>query len=96
MPLYIVHHKGAYNFYSTIVDAFFFESALTLEQVEEYTISQYGKVGLGELPKRLDRARKTGCSAHHLDLRECLTCNRAGPNEDRLTYDQCIAEFLTL
>jgi hypothetical protein len=97
MPHYIIHHNGAYNFYTTIEDGAVFASALTLKQLESYYQEEYGKSGMRELPVRLKRAQEIGTSSRiHDSLRECILCNRAGENESTLSFDEFVAEYLTL
>ena len=81
MPQFLIHHKGAYNFFSTVSDGACFVSALTLEQVKEFTQEEYGKEGMRKLPDRLDRVHRKGCSSmDDLTLSGVLVCNRAGEN----------------
>ena len=97
MPRLIVHKDGAYNLYTTVADGACYESALTLEQLKEIIRLEQGETGVLALPVRLDRAHRTGCSA--LDgqtLEECIKCNRAGPNEARLTVAEFVERYLTL
>ena len=93
----ILHKDGAYNLYTTIADGACYESALTLEQLEEVIRFELGERGMSELPARLERAHKTGCS-HRLGmtLAECISANRAGENESELSFDEFVARYLTL
>lgn len=95
MPNYIVHHNGAYNFYTTIADGACYESALTIEQVTEIVQREAGEEGLRQLPYRLQRAQQHGCSSGE-SLADTLVCNRAGENESELTEQEFIDRFLTL
>lgn len=89
MPNYILHKDGAYNVFSTVVDACYFEPALTLEQLRG--------VAPDNLAERLERAHATGCSAMDgSTLAECIACNRAGEREANLPRDEFIRRFLTL
>lgn len=97
MPQLILHKDGAYNLYTTIADGACYESALTLEQLEQVIRFDHGEQGVLGLPVRLDRAHATGCSAlSGMTLEECISCNRAGPNETRLSFDEFVAKYLTL
>lgn len=97
MSRYIIHKDGAYNFYTTVADGAIYESALTLEQLRQVVERESGESGLRDLPDRLDRAHRTGCSdLGGMTLEECVICNRAGPNEDEISYDEFIAKYLTL
>lgn len=97
MPTYIIHKDGVYNFFSTVVDAPYFVHGLTLEQVTEYTREKYGSDGLAELPFRLERAHANGCSARYEEtLEEAIRLNRAGPNESRLSFEDFVAQYLTI
>lgn len=93
----ILHHNGAYNMFSTIVDAPIFKSALTLEQLTQYIKEEYGRTAVEELPRRLERAHAKGTSAIYDDsLADTISANRSGPNEKRLSTKAFIAQFLTL
>jgi len=96
MPRYILYKDGAYNVYSTIVDAPLLEYACTLEQLEHWYKEEYGNADLSDLQPRLERAHETGCSSRSENLKECLSCNRAGENESELSFDEFVARFLTL
>lgn len=63
MGQYILNRGDAYNIWSDVVDACFFESALTIDQLREHIRDEFGPQGLEQLPARLERAHKTGCSA---------------------------------
>ena len=93
----ILHKDGAYNLYTTIADGACYESALTLEQLEEVIRFQFGEQGVRDLQQRLERAHKTGCS-HRLGmtLAECIAANRAGENESKLSFDEFVERYLTL
>ena len=93
----IIHHLNAYNFYTTIADGAVFEDALTLEQVKDYIEEQYGQQGLRNLPDRLQRAKEKGTSSLiDESISDTLRCNRAGENEEHLTDDEFIKQFLTI
>lgn len=96
MGRFIIHHEGAYNFYTTIADGACYEEALTLEQVQQIVKEQQGSDGMRDLPARLERAQRTGCSGFGEDLDSCISCNRAGPNETRLSKVEFIKRYLTL
>ena len=97
MAALILHKDGAYNIYGTIADGPHFESALTLEQLTKVIKQEYGLVGLRELPQRLERAHRTGCSSMRGETLEgCIACNRAGKNEANMPVDEFVARFLTL
>jgi len=95
MPRYIIHKDGAYNFFSTVVDAACYESALTLEQVEGIVKEKHGSDGMRDLPARLKRAHETGCSADGWTLDDCIAGNRQGPNESEMPRDEFIRRYLT-
>lgn len=96
MAKYIIHKDGAYNFYTTVADGPCYESALTLEQLTQIVKEEQGNEGLRELPARLERAHKTGCSVPGQTLEDCIVCNRAGEDEAELTLDEFTAKYLTL
>jgi hypothetical protein len=88
MTQIICHHKGRYNFYSTISDGFRYVSSLSLEQLTQLIEDEQGQSGIEKLPERLRRAHQKGSSA----LNEA---NRAGDNEEYLSLDECIRRFLS-
>jgi hypothetical protein len=93
----ILHKDGAYNLYTTIADGACYESALTLEQLQEALRFEGGQRAIDELPARLQRAHETGCSSIRGEtLEECIALNRAGPKESHLTVDEFVARYLTL
>lgn len=92
----ILHKDGAYNIYSTIVDGPMYETALTLKQLEEAITEKYGEAGMRELPERLAKAHKTGCSAPGSTLEGCISANSAGTDEPHMATAEFIAKFLTL
>lgn len=93
----ILHKDGAYQVYTTIGDGPCFESALTLAQLTEYIQQELGAAGLRDLPQRLERAHRTGCSsALGLTLEEVLATNRAGPKEKALSVEDFVRRYLTL
>ena len=97
MATLIMHKDGAYNFYGTIADGPHYESALTLEQLTEIVRLENGAAGLRELPQRLERAHKTGCShTAGWTLEDCIAGNRAGPNEETMPHDEFVVRYLTL
>jgi hypothetical protein len=97
MAALILHKDGAYNIYGTIADGPHFESALTLEQLTEVIGQEFGEAGLRELPQRLERAHRTGCSSMRGEtLEDCIACNRAGPNEANMPEDEFVRRYMTL
>lgn len=98
MPRYIIHKDGAYNMYTTIADGACYDKALTLDELRKVISFEHGQSGLSELPERLTRAHKKGCSAldRECDLKSLLVANRAGPNETEMSYDDFVATYLTL
>lgn len=96
MGQYIIHKDGAYNIFSTVIDAPYFDSALTRDELTHYVRTVHGTHGLSSLDARLGRAHATGCSAFDMDLQDCISGNRAGPNESEVPYDEFISRYLTL
>ena len=93
----IIHHDGAFNFYSTVSDSAVLTSSLTEEQVTTLIREQYGSVGAHALANRFARAKLEGTSSM-LDhsLSKQLSCNRAGPGDSRMPVHDFIHKFLTL
>ena len=92
MATLILHKDGAYNLYSTIVDDVLYEGALTAAALEAEIRNEYGAQGLRELPDRLVRAHKRGCSSQlGQTLEQCIAGNR-----ENLSVDAFVARYLTL
>ena len=96
MPTYIAsfEHEGTryYFDYSTVVDAPVSE-LMTRAEYEGYYRRRWCRRGMQELPARLARTDVTGSSAMATEtFDELVGCNRAGPNDKRLT----VGEFLAL
>lgn len=88
MPRYIVKLKNHYLEYSTIVDAPV-TWGMPLEEFKKYYQQEYGLDGMRSLPERLERVEAKGTSSQLDDSAEdCLSCNRAGPDETELTVDE--------
>lgn len=92
----IVYHNGAYNLFSSVVDAPLYDSALTLDQLTELIRHEQGENGARDLDARVHRAHMTGCSVPGCTLKELLVANRAGKGETEMPYDEFITRFLTL
>lgn len=78
-----------YFFWSSIVDSPV-SIAMTLDELKEHYQQEYGRQGMSELDRRLERVEKKGTSAHGDESAEdtIVPCNRAGKNETRLTAEQ--------
>ena len=96
MAQLILHKDGAYNIFSTIVDAPIYDSAITLNQLTDVIRHEHGEEGIRGLTGRLNRAHETGCSGYNETLETCILGNRAGENESELSVDDFIAKYLTL
>lgn len=92
----ILHKDGAYNIYGTIADAPYFDSALSLDQLTAFIELRNGKLGLEDLPPRLEKAHRNGTSCiHGTPLAEFISCNRAGENEACMPFDEFVQKYLT-
>ncbi len=82
----LVQIKDRYFEWSTVVDAPV-TYGMTLPQLRHYIKEEYGRQGLEELPKRLERCAERGHSAQgdNSSLASFLACNRAGPKESCLS-----------
>jgi hypothetical protein len=98
MPRYIIklqdQDQAWYLEWSTIVDAPV-TRGLPLKEFKYQYIDEHGLSALEELEQRLERVEKTGTSAFDRDLEKVILCNRAGPNEERLTKQQLIDKYCT-
>ena len=63
---------------------------MTREQLEAFTKEEYGNEGLREIPARLARIERTGCSSHVDTLESLVAVNRAGPGETEATLEELI------
>jgi hypothetical protein len=75
-----------------------YEPSLTLAELKNEIKIDLGKLGLDDLPERLERAHKSGCSSVRplMTLKDCVDANRSGKGENRLEYEEFISRFLTL
>lgn len=97
MPSYIIQHNNVWNIYSTVSDGCYWNSGLTLEELKEWYKEEYGRSGMLELDSRIERALEIGTSSRmDKDLRECISCNRAGPDEAHMSYKKFIDKFLVI
>lgn len=93
----IMHKDGAYNIWSTVVDAPIFANALTIDELRRWIEFEHGQQGLSQLDARLARAHANGTSGLDGESVEALCrFNRAGPKESRLTVGELIARYLTI
>jgi len=94
----ILHNNGAYNIFSSILDAPIYEEALTLDELKEEIKREHGDRGMRDLPDRLKRAHKYGNSGLMGDntLEEAICINRAGENETQMMVDEFIEKYMTL
>jgi len=87
-------NRDYYLEWSTVVDApvsYGFE----LEAFREYYRGEYGESAMRELPPRLERVEKYGCSVmDSSDTAESLLkSNRAGEKGRRLTKEQILSRY---
>lgn len=97
MPAYIIQHNNIFNVYTTVADGCYFVSGLTLDELKTWYKEEYGQQGMIGLDERIERALKKGTSSMmDKDLKECVSCNRAGPNESKMSYEDFINKFLVI
>jgi len=95
MPTYICSFEkpaGVRHFFlwSTVVDAPV-SYAGTRGELEHYYRGMYGQEGMRGFPESIKRAIAKGTSSFvDESLESLISCNRAGPNETELTYDELI------
>ena len=84
----IVKIKDKYLEWSSIVDAPV-TFGMTLDELKGYIKEEYGREGMRELDKRLERVERTGASTiYEKSVDSIISCNRAGPNESHLTLEE--------
>lgn len=90
MPRYIIQHDGWYFEWSTVVDAPV-SRAMRLDEFWDYYKDQYGRVGLDQLPQRLERANNKGTSSFlSCSFDDLIENNRAGLNEETLSKEEIL------
>lgn len=91
MGRFIVHHKGWFFEWSTVVDAPV-TYGMTRLQYEAYYLEENGTRSASELAERMKRTLEKGTSAHDYSSAEELMegYNRAGFRETYLTPDEII------
>jgi hypothetical protein len=99
MPRYIIRlDDGGTAYYlewSTIVDAPV-TCGMTLDKFTTWYGEEYGRVGLEELPPRLERVNQTGVSRawRGSTVDNLISHNRAGAGETCLTREQIIDHYI--
>ena len=93
MPRFLIQIEDKFFEWSTVVDAPV-SYGMDMEELESYTKERYGEEGLKDLPQRLERVKKTGCSSHYpQSVDELIKGNRAGDNEKTLTKKQIYKKY---
>jgi len=95
MARFIVKIEGKYCEWSTIMDAPV-TYLMTKNKFEEFYKEEYGNQRMRDLPERMERVKKTGCSAMDnmgYDLNDLIDYNRAGEKEKKLTLKEIIKKF---
>ena len=93
MGRFIVKLRDRYFEWSTSVDAPV-TYGMTADELREHIRDEYGNQGLRELPERLARVERTGCSAHDgRTAASVIRFNRAGDGETTLTEAQLWAAY---
>lgn len=96
MAQIICKNNDRYNIYTTVDDGFIFNRSIDIDELKEFIKERHGENGIMQLPERLKRLDKNGHSAITSEtLEQFLICNRAGENEETLSFDQCIKQYLS-
>jgi hypothetical protein len=101
MPRYIAKFTDKetktdyYLEWSTIVDAPV-TYGVSLDEFKEYYKTQYGSHGFKDLDERLERVEAKGTSSQiDENINDLIEGNRAGVDEEELTYDEIVREYCT-
>jgi len=88
-------HEGIdyYSEWSSVVDAPI-TYLLTREDFEQYYREEYGRFGMQDFQKMMERVDETGTSSRHFTREEIISANRAGPNETKITEQEIIRHYL--
>lgn len=90
MGSYILRLEDKYLIWSTVVDAPT-TTAMTREELEKYYREEYGNSSMHDLRLRMARVDGKGTSAHGDNCAmSTVACNRAGPDEATLSYQQIV------
>jgi hypothetical protein len=93
MGRYIIKLGPYYLEWSTIVDAPV-TYGMTLDEFTEYYQAEYGLSAMAELPERLERVNRFGCSAKDgYSIDNLMSFNRAGPNETSLDRESIYEKY---
>lgn len=84
--------KDYYLDWSTVTDSPI-TYGVSLDKFKKYIKKEYGKEGLENLPQRLKRVNKKGCSSHICTLYDLIATNRAGKNDKHLTKNEVIRQY---
>jgi hypothetical protein len=96
MARYIIHHEGVFNIYSTVVDAPLFTCGLSERHVIQQMVQMNAGSGQEQVYKMVERAMKHGTSEPGSTLRQTIACNRAGPHEAEVPFDEFLKQYLTI
>lgn len=99
MPRFICkitdNDQSWYLEWSTVVDAPV-TYGMTLEEFKEYYKDEYGRQGMGDLDKRLERVEAKGTSSlMHDSAEDVMDWNRAGKDGSSLSRQQLIDVYCT-
>lgn len=97
MPQILIHKDGAWNIFSTVVDAPVFEHAITYDDLKYYWYTQYGATSIMNFIESSERAKEHGTSSPmEKSIKNLIICNRAGPRETYMPYKEFMKKFMTL
>lgn len=85
----LLQNRGRFNFYNETTGRFRFNTALSLQEVQDVVNCDAGETGMAELPRRLKRSKD------FTRLRETLESNRAGEGGMHLCLDDCLEFYLS-
>ncbi len=96
MPTYILKMSGEgrdfYLEWSTVVDAPITQG-MSLDEFKAYYQKEYGDRGMRDLPERLERVERTGCSAMVESLDDVLSINYAGDDGETITKEEIFKKY---
>lgn len=86
----LINNQKEYYFeWSTVCDAPI-TYGMSLEELKEYYLFEYGKYHFKDLEERLKLVEKNGSSSRLYSLKDLIDSNVAGENGEKLTIEQII------
>jgi hypothetical protein len=93
----IICRKGVYNVYCTVTDSPFFDTGVKLSALRKWWGEQFGSTAKQDFESSVVRCMMKGTSSRGDDtLQDTILTNRAGDDEECLSFDDFVSQYLTI